>query len=142
MTGPRTSRFRAALARPGGPALGTWVKLPATESVELLALAGFDFVVIDLEHAPLDLETTYRLVGTAAHLGMAPIVRVPALDGGIAQRVLDAGAEGIMLPHVDTVEQAEAVYRIMVTNPWIVGLGGLALSIGSMVATRAIDPDK
>lgn len=111
MSAPRTSRFRAALARPGGPALGTWVKLPVTESVELLALAGFDFVVIDLEHAPIDLETTHRLVGTAAHLGLAPIVRVPALDGGIAQRVLDSGAEGIMLPHVDTAEQAEAGAR-------------------------------
>lgn len=111
MSAPRKSRFRAALARPGGPALGTWVKLPATESVELLALAGFDFVVIDLEHSALNLETTYGLIGAADQLGMAPIVRVPTLDGGIVQRVLDAGAEGIMLPHVDTVEQAEAGAR-------------------------------
>jgi hypothetical protein len=38
--------------------------------------------------------------------------------------------------------QSGFVYRLMVTNPWIVGIGGLALSIGSMIATRAIDPDK
>ncbi|WP_169948262.1 HpcH/HpaI aldolase/citrate lyase family protein [Microbispora sp. H11081] len=111
MSTARTSRFRAALARAGGPALGTWVKLPVMESVELLALAGFDFVVIDLEHSAMNLETAYRLIGTANHLGMAPIVRIPNLDGGIAQRVLDAGAEGIMLPHVDTVGQAEAGVR-------------------------------
>lgn len=111
MTTARTSRFRAALTRPGGPALGTWVKLPLMESIELLALAGFDFVVIDLEHSAMDLETAYRLIGTANHLGMAPIVRIPTLDGGITQRVLDAGAEGIMLPHVDTVSQAEAGAR-------------------------------
>ena len=111
MSPARTSRFRAALARPGGPALGTWVKLPVMESVELLALAGFDFVVIDLEHSAMNLETAYRLIGTANHLAMAPIVRIPTLDGGIAQRVLDAGAEGIMLPHVDTVGQAEAAAR-------------------------------
>jgi 4-hydroxy-2-oxoheptanedioate aldolase len=111
MITPRTSRFRAALARSDRPALGTWVKLPVMESIELLASAGFDFVVIDLEHSPMNLETTYVLIGTANHLGMAPIVRIPALDGGIAQRVLDAGAEGIMLPHVDTVGQAETGVR-------------------------------
>ncbi|MEU7712411.1 HpcH/HpaI aldolase/citrate lyase family protein [Micromonospora chalcea] len=105
---PRRSRFRAALARPDAPALGTWVKLPVMESVELLALAGFDFVVVDLEHAPIDLQTAYQLIGTANHLGLAPIVRIPALDPGITQRVLDAGAEGVMVPHVDTVEQARA----------------------------------
>ncbi|MER7993359.1 HpcH/HpaI aldolase family protein [Micromonospora chalcea] len=105
---PRRSRFRAALARPNAPALGTWVKLPVMESVELLALAGFDFVVVDLEHAPIDLQTAYQLIGTANHLGLAPIVRIPALDPGLTQRILDAGAEGVMVPHVDTVEQARA----------------------------------
>ena len=102
------SLFRAALANLEAPALGTWIKLPATESVELIALAGFDFIVIDLEHSAMDLESAYRHIGTALFAGIAPIVRVPALDGGVVQRLLDAGAEGIMLPHVDTVEQAEA----------------------------------
>lgn len=103
---PRHSLFRAALARDGQLPLGTWVKLPAIESVELVALAGFDFVVIDLEHSAMNLETAYRHIGIALLAGVAPIVRVPSLDGGIVQRILDAGAEGIMVPHVDTVEQA------------------------------------
>lgn len=107
-TGTRRSRFRAALAGGGGPALGTWVKIPATESMELVALAGFDFAVIDLEHSPIDLESAYRLIGTALHTGVAPIVRVPGLDAGLVARLLDAGAEGIMVPHVDTAEQARA----------------------------------
>lgn len=105
---PRRSLFREALRRPDGPALGTWVKLPATESMELVALAGFDFAVIDLEHSAMNLETAHRHIGTALLTGVSPIVRVPSLEGGIVQRVLDAGAEGIMLPHVDTVAQAEA----------------------------------
>jgi 2-keto-3-deoxy-L-rhamnonate aldolase RhmA len=104
----RTSLFRAALARGDGPALGTWVKIPATEVVELVALAGFDFVVIDLEHSPIDLESAFRLIGTALHTGVSPIVRVADLHPGLVQRLLDAGAEGVMFPHVDTVEQAEA----------------------------------
>lgn len=105
---PRRSLFRAALRESAGPPLGTWVKLPAIESMELVALAGFDFAVIDLEHSAMDLETAYRHIGIALLTGVAPIVRVPSLDGGIVQRILDAGAEGVMLPHVDTVAQAEA----------------------------------
>lgn len=102
------SLFRQALANPGAPALGTWIKIPAMESMELIALAGFDFVVIDLEHSAMNLETAYRHIGTALFAGVAPIVRVPSMDSGMIQRLLDAGAEGIMVPHVDTVGQAEA----------------------------------
>lgn len=105
---PRQSLFTKALKNPDGPALGTWVKIPAMESMELVALAGFDFVVIDLEHSAMNLETAYHHIGVALLTGVAPIVRIPSLDAGIVQRVLDAGAEGIMVPHVDTVEQAEA----------------------------------
>lgn len=108
----RTSHFRAALAGDVRPALGTWLKIPAVEVAELVALAGFDFVVIDLEHSPLDLETTFRLVGTALHTGVAPLVRVPSLDAGIAQRALDAGADGVVVPHVDTVEEARAAVSV------------------------------
>jgi 2-keto-3-deoxy-L-rhamnonate aldolase RhmA len=91
-----------------GPALGIWIKIPAMEIMELVALAGFDFVVIDLEHSTISLESAYQLIGTALLTGVSPLVRVPGLDPGLIQRVLDAGAEGIMVPHVDTVEQARA----------------------------------
>lgn len=104
----RRSLFRAALADPDRMPLGTWVKLPATESMELVGLAGFDFAVIDLEHSAMNLETAFRHIGTALYSGVSPIVRVPSLEGGIVQRILDAGAEGIMLPHVDTVAEARA----------------------------------
>ncbi len=118
MSGVRHSLFRAALARTEGPALGMWVKLPSMETVELIAAAGFDFIVIDLEHSPLDLETASRHIATALHLGVSPIVRVPGLAGGWVQRILDAGAEGIMLPHVDTVADAEAAVRATRFEPW------------------------
>lgn len=107
------SLFRRAIAKKSGPALGTWVKLPAMESVELMAIAGFDFIVIDLEHSALSVETVYRHIGTALLCGVSPIVRIPSFDSGVVQRILDAGAEGIMLPHVDTVEQAQAAAAAM-----------------------------
>jgi 2-keto-3-deoxy-L-rhamnonate aldolase RhmA len=78
------------------------------ESVELIALAGYDFIVIDLEHTTISIETASSLIATALFTGVSPLVRVPTLDGGVAQRLLDAGAEGLMVPHVDTVAHAEA----------------------------------
>ena len=106
----RESRFRSLIHAPGALAVGTWCKLPAMESVELIALAGFDFIVIDLEHSMLSVETAYRLIGTARLSGVSPLVRVPGLDPGLMQRVLDGGAEGLVVPHVDSASQArEAV---------------------------------
>jgi 2-dehydro-3-deoxyglucarate aldolase/4-hydroxy-2-oxoheptanedioate aldolase len=89
--------------------VGTWLKIASAEPVEIMAYAGFDFVVVDLEHAPLDLQTAYRLVNSAAALGMTPLVRVPDKTPSTIQKILDAGAMGILVPHVDTVEQAFAV---------------------------------
>ncbi|GAA3565492.1 4-hydroxy-2-oxoheptanedioate aldolase [Amycolatopsis ultiminotia] len=88
---------------------GTWLKIASGEPVEIMAWAGFDFVVIDLEHAPLDLQTAYRLINSAAALGVAPLVRVPDKTPSTVQKILDAGAVGILVPHVDTVAQAEEV---------------------------------
>jgi 2-dehydro-3-deoxyglucarate aldolase/4-hydroxy-2-oxoheptanedioate aldolase len=109
MTAPR--RTGAGLFAPDRKTtpLGTWLKITAGEPVEIMAYAGFDFVVIDLEHAPLDLQTAYRLINSAAALGMAPLVRVPDKTASTIQKILDAGAKGILVPHVDTLEQADAV---------------------------------
>lgn len=93
------------------PPLGTWVKLPGSESVEILAYAGFDFVVIDLEHTTLDLHSASTHIATALALGMDPLVRVPDHGHSTIQRVLDAGASGVVVPHIDSAEQAQAVVR-------------------------------
>ncbi|WP_236796498.1 HpcH/HpaI aldolase/citrate lyase family protein [Amycolatopsis sp. GM8] len=91
--------------------VGTWLKIAGPEPVEIMAYAGFDFVIVDLEHAPLTLETAYRLINSAAALGMTPLVRVPDHSPSTIQKILDAGARGVLVPHVDTVEQARAVGR-------------------------------
>jgi 2-keto-3-deoxy-L-rhamnonate aldolase RhmA len=93
--------------------LGSWIKMTGSESVEIAAGAGFDFVVIDLEHSMLSMSDAYRHIVVAAGRGMVPLVRIPSHDHGIVQRVLDAGAGGVLVPHVDTVEQAEAVVRMV-----------------------------
>ncbi|KAA9160195.1 2,4-dihydroxyhept-2-ene-1,7-dioic acid aldolase [Amycolatopsis acidicola] len=108
MSAPR--RTGGGLFGPGrATPLGTWLKIASAEPVEIIAYAGFDFVVIDTEHAPLDLQTVYRLINSARALGMAPLVRVPDKTASMIQKLLDAGAKGILVPHVDTVEEAAAV---------------------------------
>jgi 2-keto-3-deoxy-L-rhamnonate aldolase RhmA len=94
-----------------GGTLGTWIKLAGPESVEIMAYAGFDFVIIDLEHTTLDLGAASTQIAMANALGIDPLVRVPDHGLSVIQRVLDAGAAGVVVPHVDTVEQARAVVR-------------------------------
>ena len=94
-----------------GDTLGTWIKLSSPESVEIMVHAGFDFVVIDLEHTTLDLGAASTHIAMARALGVDPLVRVPDHGLSVIQRVLDAGAAGVVVPHVDTVQQARAVVR-------------------------------
>lgn len=91
-----------------GESRGTFIKLPIVETVEIAALAGFDFIVIDMEHAPIGVREASEMIAIARHVGVAPIVRVGSVQGGDVQRLLDAGAAGLMLPHIDTPQQAQA----------------------------------
>lgn len=93
--------------------LGTWVKLPAVEVVELMALAGLDFVIVDLEHAPLDLSQAATLMAIASAHGLSPLVRVSDTSPAAIARVLDAGAAGLLIPHVDSADQAAAMVDAM-----------------------------
>src|SRR5690606_42070582 len=78
--------------------LGTWVKIPSLETVELLGHAGFDFVVVDMEHAPHALDRAYELVFAAQAMGMGALVRLPGQEAATIQPLLDAGADGLLVP--------------------------------------------
>ena len=106
-------------------AVGTWVKLPTIETVQILAHARYDFVVIDQEHAPIDIRTAYQLINTATAEGLLALVRVDELRPAAIQRILDAGADGVLIPHIDTPEQAELAVRSVRFPPrGIRGAGG------------------
>jgi 2-dehydro-3-deoxyglucarate aldolase/4-hydroxy-2-oxoheptanedioate aldolase len=100
-----------------GGLVGTWVKIASLETVELLGHAGFDFVVVDMEHAPHTLETTYRLVFAAQAMGMRALVRLPDRLGSDIQRLLDAGVDGLLVPQVPDLDTAARVTRQMVFAP-------------------------
>lgn len=97
--------------------LGTWVKIPAFETVQLLGHAGFDFLVIDMEHAPHSLSRANELVFCAQAMGMAALVRLPDHSGMTIQPLLDGGADGLLVPRVSDLAVAEAISRRMVFAP-------------------------
>ena len=101
--------FRDLLGSLHRAAFGTWIKLPTVESIELVALAGFDFVVLDMEHAPLDIGIVHQLIGAANGCRVPALVRVPDRGPTTIARVLDSGAAGVLVPHVDTIAQVRAV---------------------------------
>ncbi len=90
---------------------GVWVKLPQPESVEIMALAGFDLVAVDLEHAATSMQRISELLATARGLGVASLVRVPTAGREWIQRCLDAGADGVVIPQVDSAQAAAAAVR-------------------------------
>lgn len=112
-----TPGFARTLREAERTLVGTWVKIPSVETVEILAIAGFDFVVIDLEHAPLDLQTAYTLTVVAQAHGMSVLVRVPDRSGSHLQRLLDSGVDGILVPRVTTAEEAAAAAAGMTFSP-------------------------
>lgn len=117
--------------RAGHRLLGTFSVIPSTEIVELIALAGFDFVILDMEHGPYTLELTHRCLLAAAAHRMPAVVRVPENNASMIGAVLDAGVDGVLVPQIGSVEGAEAAVaaaRFMPqgsrgSNPWVRAAG-------------------
>ena len=98
----------------GEPLYGLWLSLASADAAEALAHAGFDWLCIDMEHAPndsADVAAQLRAIA-AAHLPTEPIVRVPAREGWLVKRVLDAGARTIMFPNIESAEEAAHAVRL------------------------------
>jgi 4-hydroxy-2-oxoheptanedioate aldolase len=93
------------------PALGVWVKIPVPEVLEVLAGSGVHFVVLDCEHGSFDQRTMSTMVGFARGLGLKVFVRVLGHSPSDVQPPLDAGADGLFVPHVDDVEIARQLVR-------------------------------
>ncbi|MDR3500173.1 MAG: aldolase/citrate lyase family protein [Parvibaculum sp.] len=90
----------------GEVTLGAWCMMPGALSAEALARLGFDWVLIDMQHGGMDYQMAVDMIRAIDLAGVAPIVRVPWNDPGIIGRVLDAGALGLVIPMIETVEDA------------------------------------
>ncbi len=95
-----------AQADPARPLLGGWVTFDSFPVVELLAHAGFDYLGIDTQHGMLDVPAAARLLYAAPIGGLPVIVRVPANDGAQIGKILDCGADGVIVPMVNTAAEA------------------------------------
>lgn len=93
--------------RSGQPSFGTWLTLGDLYATRVLARMGFDWLTLDIEHSAIDWSRATTIFAAVADAGCVPLARVPEGTHHYIKRVLDAGAWGIVVPMVDTVEQAK-----------------------------------
>lgn len=105
--------------------LGSWITLGHPAIAEIMARAGFDWVVVDLEHSVISIDVAGDLIRTIDLCGVAPLVRLTSNDQDQIKRVMDAGAHGIVVPSVNSSE--EAVRAVAATRYAPLGSRGVGL---------------
>jgi 4-hydroxy-2-oxoheptanedioate aldolase len=124
------NRFKRAI-RAGKPQIGLWSTLSSSYTVEVVAGAGFDWLLLDSEHSPVDIENLLTQLQAAAPYASHPIVRIPWTDMVNTKRVLDIGAQSLLIPYVQTAEEARSAVASTRYPP--AGVRGVA---GTTRATR------
>lgn len=134
--------LRAAMAQ--RPVVGTFLKLPRPEVVDLLALAGFDFVICDLEHARLNEADAHAVLQAARVHDLPVVVRVDDLTRGPINRLIEHGAAGIQLPRTRTAADGRALVdltRFPPVGSRSVGTAHLAAGYGRQPLAEYVDDD-
>ena len=101
----------------GKPSVGTWLSLASPISAEYMAHAGFDWLVVDTEHSPIGFETTVQCFQAICTTDTIPMARVAWNDSMLMKRLLDAGAMGLVVPMVNSAEEAEKAVKSMKYPP-------------------------
>ena len=112
----RTNTTKAKLAE-GKVVFGAIISRCAPDLVELFGAIGYDFVMIDCEHGPMSLDEVEHMVRAAEVFGITPITRIPNHADSTILQFLDRGVQGIIVPHVNTQEAAEAVAQAARYHP-------------------------
>ncbi|MHA6783489.1 HpcH/HpaI aldolase family protein [Pseudonocardia saturnea] len=105
-TNPLTLRWQA-----GDVTYGIGLTVPSAAVAQLLAHAGFDWLMIDLEHGPVSIESAHAMIAATAGTDVVPLVRIPQNLGWLAKPALDAGATGIVYPQINSRDDAAAAAR-------------------------------
>ncbi len=124
------NRFKHAIAA-GQSQIGLWCTLSSHYAVEVAAGSGFDWLLLDMEHSPNELESLLPQLQAAAAYPVTAIVRVPWNDMVIIKRVLDLGAQTLLVPYIQNADEARAAVAAMRYPP--AGLRGVG---GTTRATR------
>lgn len=111
-----TNPFKKSLMA-GETVFGCWLGLANTVTTELMGTAGFDWLVIDSEHGPNDLRSTYAQLQVLEASDSHAVVRVPIGETYLIKQVLDAGAQTVLVPMVETADQARQLVRDVTYPP-------------------------
>lgn len=96
-----------SLLREGGVVIGPWCTIASPSVVNVIAAAGLDFVIIDMEHGPHSFQTVEDMIRAAEAENCTPLVRVAKNDEALILNALDLGAQGVMIPHIESRADAE-----------------------------------
>ncbi|ODA81984.1 hypothetical protein RJ55_00489 [Drechmeria coniospora] len=105
-----SNRLKTAFAQ-GRQSMGMWQMLPGANISRLLARSGVDWVMVDCEHGNIDDGAMHDAIPAIAALGVSPIVRIPDMQSWMVKRALDAGAHGVLVPLLRTVEEAREIVQ-------------------------------
>ncbi len=112
-----TKNYLQEKMKTGRPVLGTWNTIDSFLVTEILARTGLDFLIIDMEHGPFRLGDTHLYVDKCEAYGCSPLVRLPTNSDWMILQALDQGAHGVVVPHVDSREDAERVAHSVKYHP-------------------------
>ena len=112
--------------RRGEPSIGSWMSMAHPSIAEILAMAGYDWVVVETEHTAIDVSEVLRLIIAIEQRGAVPLVRLAWNDPIQAKAVLDSGAAGVLVPMVNT--QADAQMAVAMTKYPPLGIRGVGLA--------------
>ena len=123
----KTNTFKAALKSGGRAQIGLWLGLANAVCAEICAGAGFDWLMIDAEHAPNDIRSVLAQLQAIAAYPVHPVVRPVAGDVQLIKRLLDLGVQTLLIPMVETAEQARHLVAAMRYPP--VGIRGVGTTL-------------
>lgn len=129
-----TNNFKKAL-RENRALIGCWIGLADPYAAEISTTAGFDWLLIDGEHAPNDLRSILSQLQVVDHSESYPVVRLPIGDPYLIKQFLDAGAQSLLIPMVESAEQAEVLVKAVRYPPNGVRGVGSALARASRFAS-------
>jgi 2-dehydro-3-deoxyglucarate aldolase/4-hydroxy-2-oxoheptanedioate aldolase len=122
----------------GRRTVGAWLQIASPYTAEIMSRAGFDWLLIDLEHGPGDIASLVSQLQALNGSGVTPLVRAPWNDFVMLKRILDAGASGVLVPYVNTAAEAAAAVRACRYPPQGVrGIAGSPRAAGYGQNTRA-----
>ena len=105
---------------------GTWLTIPSTQVAEVLCLSNLDWITIDMEHSAIDFSNTLNLIAVIESKGIAPLIRIGDNNPYLIKRVMDMGAHGVIVPMVNSKEDAEKAVQAVKYAP--IGNRGVGLA--------------